>query len=32
MLPLTKEELKSHQGTKVHYICGKRFLKNSLKL
>ena len=27
MLPLTKEELKSHQYVKVCYICGKRFLK-----
>ena len=27
MLPLTKEELKSHQDAKVCYICGKRFLK-----
>ena len=26
MLPSTKEELKSHQDTKVCYICGKRFL------
>ena len=26
MLTLTKEELKSHQGAKVCYICGKRFL------
>ena len=24
MLPLTKEELKSHQDVKVCYICGKR--------
>ena len=27
ILPLTKEELKSHQVTKVCYICGKKFLK-----
>ena len=28
MLPLTKkEELKSYEGAKVCYICGKRFLK-----
>ena len=27
MLPLTKEELKSYQDTKVCYICGKRVLK-----
>ena len=27
MLPLTKEELKSHQDAKVCYICGKGFLK-----
>ena len=27
MLPLTKEELKSHQDAKVCYISGKRFLK-----
>ena len=27
MLPLTKEELKSHQDTKVCYICRKRILK-----
>ena len=27
MLPLTKEELKSHQDAKVCYICGNRFLK-----
>ena len=26
MLILTKEELKSHQGAEVCYICGKRFL------
>ena len=28
MLPLTKEELKSHQDAKVCYICGKRILKS----
>ena len=28
MLPLTKEELKSHQDVKVCYICGKRILKS----
>ena len=27
VLPLTKEELKSHQDVKVCYICGKRILK-----
>ena len=27
MLPLTKEELKSYQDTKVCYICGKKLLK-----
>ena len=27
ILPLTKEELKSHQVTKVYYICGKKTLK-----
>ena len=27
ILPLTKEELKSYQDTKVCYICGKRLLK-----
>ena len=26
-LPLTKEELKSHQEAKVCYICGERILK-----
>ena len=31
MLPLTKEELKSHQGAKVCYICGKRILKKFAK-
>ena len=28
MIPLTKEELKPHQVTKVCYICRKKFLKN----
>ena len=27
MLPLTKEELKSHEDAKLCYICGQRFLK-----
>ena len=27
MLPLTKEDLKSHQDAKVCYVCGKRILK-----
>ena len=27
MLPLTTEEIKSHQGVKVFYICGKRILR-----
>ena len=31
MLPLTKEELKSHQDPKVCYICGKRILKKLSK-
>ena len=31
MLPLTKEELKSHQYAKVCYICGKRILKKFAK-
>ena len=31
MLPLTKEELKSHQHAKVCYICGKRILKKLFK-
>ena len=31
MLPLTKEELKSHQNAKVCYICGKNFLKKLSK-
>ena len=30
-LPLTKEELKSHQSPKVCYICGKRILKKLTK-
>ena len=30
MLPLTKEELKSHQDAKVCYNCGKRLLKSLL--
>ena len=29
MLPLTKQELKSHQDTKLCYICGKRILENA---
>ena len=32
MLPLTKEELKSHQDAKVYCICGKRFLKKLLAI
>ena len=32
LLPLTNEELKSHQDGKECYICEKRILKNSLKL
>ena len=28
MLPLTKEELKSHEDANLCFICGKRFLKN----
>ena len=28
MLPLTKEELKSHHDAKVYYPCGKRILTN----
>ena len=33
MLPLTKEELKSHRDTKVCYMCGTRILKKlSLKV
>ena len=31
MLPLTEEELKSHEDSKVCYICGKRILKNLSK-
>ena len=31
MLPLTKEELKSHQDAKVYYICGKIILKKLYK-
>ena len=27
MLPLTKEDIKSHQDAKICYICGKKFLK-----
>ena len=27
MLPLTKQELKSHRDAKLRYICGKRILK-----
>ena len=30
MLPLTKEELKSHEDANLCFICGKRFLKNFL--
>ena len=30
-VPLTKEELKSHQDAKVCYICGKRILKEFAK-
>ena len=32
LLSLTKEELKSHQDTKICYICGKRMLKNFSKI
>ena len=32
MLPLTKEQLKSHQDTKAWCIYGKRILKSSQKL
>ena len=32
ILPLTKEELKSHQDAKVCYICGKRILKKLSKI
>ena len=31
MLPLTKHEIKSHQDTKVWYICGKIILKKLSK-
>ena len=31
-LPLTKEELKSHQDEKVCYICGKKILKRLSKI
>ena len=31
MLPLTNEELKSHQDAKACYICGKRILKKISK-
>ena len=31
MLPLTKEELKSHQDAKLSYICGKIILKKLSK-
>ena len=31
LLPLTKEELKSHQDAKVFYICRKRILKKLYK-
>ena len=31
MLPLTKEELKSHQDAKVYYICRKEILKKLSK-
>ena len=31
MLPLTKEELNSHQDAKVCYICGKRILQKLAK-
>ena len=31
MLPLTKEESKSHQDARVCYICGKRILKKFAK-
>ena len=29
ILPLTKEELKSHQDAKAYYICRERILKNA---
>ena len=31
MIPLTKQELKSHQDAKVWYICGKRILEKLAK-
>ena len=31
MLPLTKEEIKSHQDVKVYYICRKSILKKLSK-
>ena len=31
MLPLTKDELKSHQDAKVCYICGKGILQKLAK-
>ena len=31
MLPLTKEELRSHQDAKICYICGKKILKRFAK-
>ena len=32
MIPLTKEQLKSYQDTKLCYICGKRILKKLSKI
>ena len=32
VLPLTKEELKSHDYARNCYICGKRIIKISLKV
>ena len=32
MLPLTREEFKSHQDAKLCYICGKRILKKLSKI
>ena len=32
ILLLRKKELKSHQDTKVSYICGKRIFKSLLKV
>ena len=32
VLPLTKEELKSHRNAKVCYSCGKKPLKSFLKI